>query len=133
MPGKRVSGSKSKMELGSDDEDLLSPFEDAKPRHSIKRRVLSFDVLTYFNRVSYILFILTALQKSIRIMSKTTLELSSWLIKLLGHPSFRLIIIGRFRILIYLFSEASPREDESDIGKRDKMLKKTYKGLVNLR
>jgi len=36
--------------------NLLSPFEDAKPRHSIKRRVLSFDVLTYFNRVSYIFY-----------------------------------------------------------------------------
>jgi hypothetical protein len=56
MPGKRVSSSKSRMELGSDDEDLLSPFEDAKPRHLIKRRVLSFDVLTYFNRVSYIFY-----------------------------------------------------------------------------
>jgi len=35
MPGKRVSSSKSGMELGSDDEDLLSPFEDAKPHHSM--------------------------------------------------------------------------------------------------
>jgi len=83
--------------------------------------------------VYLIFFIPTALRKSIRMMSKTTLKLSSWLIKLLGHPSFRFIIFWRFRILIYLFSEASPRVDESDTGRRDKMLKKTYKGLVNLR
>jgi hypothetical protein len=37
MPGKRVSRSKSRIDLGSDDEDLMSPFEDVNPRRSIKR------------------------------------------------------------------------------------------------
>jgi hypothetical protein len=47
--------------------------------------------------------------------------------------SFHFNIFCRLYILMHLFSEASPQVDESDEGKRDKMLKKTYKGLVNLR
>ena len=46
---------------------------------------------------------------------------------------FRKIIFCGLYMLMYLFSEASPRVDESDTGRRDKMLKNTYKGLVNLR
>lgn len=76
---------------------------------------------------------LTALQNQIRIMNQTTLDPSSWPIKLLGRPTFCNIIICGLYILIYTFSEASPKVDESNTGGRDKMLKNTYKGLVNLR
>jgi hypothetical protein len=48
MSGKRVSSSKSRIELGSDDEGLLSPFEDVKPRRSIKGYVLLFDGFDIF-------------------------------------------------------------------------------------
>ena len=37
ISGKRVSKSKSRIDLRSDDEELLSLFEDVKPHRSIKR------------------------------------------------------------------------------------------------
>src|ERR1700676_2317609 len=56
----------------------------------------------------------------------------TWRIKPLGIIYVILPIIS-VNIYIYICSDPSPAVDETNVGNRDDALKKTYRGLVNLK